>query len=220
MLPSCASCNEVVPRENNQSVQCGECGNLYHPQCAGVSADDFNSYKALPKAQRNSWKCKDCKKKRTSFMRSGSVSDAELDTAREVRDMRAELSNFGRKFETFLDRFDTMMRRIDNVEGNSRALEERVIRVEESVNDLAVEADRKEVEIVSCASMRDEEKYEMAVKIIKASLEVPLLLGDIDRCYIIKRKKSNTGTGETGSSGVSLVVGFSTCRVRDLVMNE
>lgn len=60
----------------------------------------------------------------------------------------------------------------------------------------------------------------MAVKIINASLEIPLSLGDIDRCYIIKKQKSNTAAGETGSSGVSLIVGFSTCRVRDLVMNE
>lgn len=148
MLPSCATCNEGVSRENTQSVQCGDCGNLYHPQCAGVSEEDFNSYKALTKAQRSSWKCKDCKKKRATFMRTGSVSDAELDTAREVRDMRAELSNFGKKFEMFMDRFDTMMKRIEDMEGNGKALEERVTCVEESVNVLEAETDKKEVEIV------------------------------------------------------------------------
>lgn len=211
-----------VFREDQDSLICGECQNVFHHVCAGVSGDDMKVYKSLFEGFKLKWLCPGCDKKKKSVTRSGSKNEApEGVSVADFGEMKMGIRRMEEKFDSLMQKLNFIASDVASLCKKYDAVNEKVVDLEDWVDDLAFHNDHKEIEIKFNMDIRqDEKKIDLTLDVIRSSLGVPVDIFDIDQCYLIKWK---TGYGfATGSSHTapnqSLVVKLTTGRMRDEIM--
>lgn len=190
----CTRCQEDVPSDGD-FVVCNGCKGKYHYECTTLSA---GTYRNMSKTNKNSWRCPNCKGKKSSTI--DSEQDDQPDSGKDsgvlqainskLNDISKELSDLRKSVEFMNNKYETMVNEIKELKDFKKQhlnTSEKMKVMEIKINEMEQREKMHNLEIKGIEE-KEGENLKVTTVILATQMGVDMSRDDIETVYRVNNK--------------------------------